>query len=391
MYTRFITLCIVLGIFVPFLTVHAQEDAPTIIQDQFFRAKVVEIHDEQQVDELGQTYMIQEVTVQIRSHEEKGKDVDLTYEVNQGLKGRILKEGDNVVLGKTNPERGTEVSYYISDVYRLNTVYVVLALFAVLVVGFIGWSGVRSFLGLGISFAVILLYVIPHILAGGNPFMIGIIASLLIASTALFIAHGVNIRTTVAFASTFITIVVALFLSEVVVGAARLTGLGSEDAYNLQFANINPIDLTGLLLAGIIIGTLGVLDDITTAQAAAVDEIQKANPKLGFGELYKRGISVGKEHIISLVNTLILAYTGASLPLLLLFSIYTRPVWVTLNSEIVLEEVVRMLIGSSALIIAVPLTTLIAAYLFSEKGQALRVRMGDNIFFRESSHHGHYH
>jgi uncharacterized membrane protein len=125
--------------------------------------------------------------------------------------------------------------------------------------------------------------------------------------------------------------------------------------------------LRGILLAGIIIGTLGVLDDITTAQAAVVEELHLANPSFDAKGLFKRGSSVGREHIISLVNTLVLAYTGASLPLLLLFQVYERPTWLILNSEIIMEEIVRMLIGSIALALAVPLTTYLASWYYANK------------------------
>jgi uncharacterized membrane protein len=143
--------------------------------------------------------------------------------------------------------------------------------------------------------------------------------------------------------------------------------MGSEEAFYLQFAPGASINLRGLLLGGIIIGVMGILDDITTAQTAVVEQIYHANPTLSARELYQRGSIVGREHILSLVNTLVLAYTGASLPLILLFKIYERPAWVTLNSEIIMEEIIRMLVGSITLIIAVPITTFIAAEYYSKK------------------------
>jgi len=156
--------------------------------------------------------------------------------------------------------------------------------------------------------------------------------------------------------------VLALFF----VSVAQLSGTGSEEALLLNVSSTMQINLRGLLLGGMIFGVLGVLDDVTTAQAAAVDEIKKANPKLGFEELYQGGISVGKEHIVSLVNTLVLAYIGSSFPLLLLFSLNQGvPLWITLNSEFIMEEVIRTLVGSTALIFAVPITTVMAAFVFA--------------------------
>jgi len=147
------------------------------------------------------------------------------------------------------------------------------------------------------------------------------------------------------------------------VEGSQLLGLGSEEAMFLQLDPSLTLNLQGLLLSGIIIGTLGVLDDVTASQAAVVDEISKANESLGFKELYKRGLSVGHEHIAALVNTLFLAYAGAALPLFLLFYINkTQPLWVILNGELIAEEIVRTMVGSSALVLAVPITTALAAY-----------------------------
>ena len=154
------------------------------------------------------------------------------------------------------------------------------------------------------------------------------------------------------------------------VGAVRLAsifGMGTEESVLLQFGPLENIDLRGLLLGGIVIGALGVLDDITTAQTAVVDELRRANPRMTFRQLYAAGISVGREHIASLINTLALAYVGASLPLLMLFTINdAMPLWVTLNSEFIAEEIVRTLVGSSALLIAVPISTWCAAQAFAQ-------------------------
>ncbi|HYC80108.1 MAG TPA: YibE/F family protein, partial [Candidatus Binatia bacterium] len=146
------------------------------------------------------------------------------------------------------------------------------------------------------------------------------------------------------------------------------------------------LNLRGLLLGGIILGVLGVLDDITTAQSAAVYEIRRANPALPFKELYSRGLSIGREHISSLVNTLFLAYAGASLPLFLFFTAgdHPQPFWVTLNSEFIAEELIRTLVGSVALMLAVPITTFLAAYYFSR-------RPVEQSAAGEHSHHGHFH
>jgi uncharacterized membrane protein len=161
-----------------------------------------------------------------------------------------------------------------------------------------------------------------------------------------------------------------------------LNGNGTEDAFFLQ-ANSLKINLQGVFLSGIIIGVLGVLDDVTTGQSAAVEELHFANPTLGFSELYRRGLSVGREHIASLVNTLVLAYTGVSFPFLLLYgSRQLQPLWVTLNGNFIAEEIVRTLVGSSVLVIAVPLTTLLAAYYYGRK-RSVEIKLPETRYAKQ--------
>jgi uncharacterized membrane protein len=228
-------------------------------------------------------------------------------------------------------------------------------------------AGLRAVIGLAISFAIIIWYIVPNIIDGGNALLIGMIGTIGIATTSLYIAHGFRARTSIAFVSTLATIGLSLFFAAVFTNVTHLFGLGSEEAFFLSATPEKVFNLRGILIAGIIIGVLGVLDDITTAQAAVVEELHKANKTFGIKELFRRGFSVGREHIVSLVNTLVLAYTGASLPLLLLFDLYNRPAWLVINSEIIMEELVRMLIGSIALLLAVPITTALAAWYFGRR------------------------
>jgi uncharacterized membrane protein len=191
--------------------------------------------------------------------------------------------------------------------------------------------------------------------------------SFAIVLVSLYLAHGFNKRTSVALLSTILVLFLAIGLSFLFVSATMLHGNGSEEAIYLQINPGQNINLQGLLLGGIILGALGVLDDITTGQAAAVDEIHKANPSLSRKELYKRGLSIGHEHIASLINTLALAYAGVALPLFLLFSLnHAAPFWTLLNSEGVAEEIVRTLVGSTVLVLAVPISTHFAAYFFAK-------------------------
>ena len=223
-----------------------------------------------------------------------------------------------------------------------------------------------SLFGLAVSVLIIAFFIFPLIITGWNAFAISVTGAFLIACSTILIAHGCNRRATLALAATCITLMFAVVLAFAGVEFANLFGLGSEESVFLKLDPSLHIDPKGLLLAGIIIGALGVLDDITTSQVSAVDEIRKANPAYGFRRLYKAGMSVGHEHIASMINTLALAYIGASLPMfLILFIGGGAPVWVTLNSAFLAEEIIRTLVGSSALLLATPISTFIAARSFA--------------------------
>lgn len=365
MNTKKIIRSIIIGLLLFPAVVFAQpiEDEP-VRDDDFFRGKVQEVLAESAHEDFGFVTIVQEIRVS--TSEEEVAEVTITNEFAlTDQEQREVKKGSRIVVGKSYV--GGEIRYYVSDVYRVHALLYILAIFALLTFAITRMQGVRAFIGLALSFLVIGWYIVPQILAGSSPVFVALIGTIGIASLSIFIAHGFHARTTVAFISTVVTICAAVWFGSLSVSFVKLFGFGTEEAFFLQSAGLENIDLRGLLLAGMIIGTLGVLDDITTAQAAVVEQLHRANITLKFRELYNRGLAVGKEHIVSLVNTLILAYTGASLPLLLLFSIYKRPLWVTLNSEIMMEEVIRMLVGSITLVIAVPITTYLAALYFHKR------------------------
>jgi uncharacterized membrane protein len=342
------------------------EGVPPPQQDVFEKGKIVDIVEEYESDQYGLPMFVQELHVEVLSGPDTKRTVSVIYEVQPIHKDvRALSQGDRVILGK-QPGQGID-GYYISDVYRIRVLWWIVGFFMLIGILFARMYAIRAFVGLLLSFGVIGYVMIPQILAGANPVLVSLVGTVGIATVSLYIAHGFRTRTTIAFVSTIITIGIAVIVAWLFVHATKLFGMGSEDALFLQYAPIGTINLQGLLLGGIIIGMLGVLDDITTAQSATVEEIHLANRTLSRKELYERGSSVGREHITSLINTLVLAYTGASLPLLLLFRVYERPFWVTLNSEIVMEEVIRMLAGSVALILAVPITTYLAAWWFGRE------------------------
>jgi uncharacterized membrane protein len=346
--------------------------------EAYSRAKVTEIIAQGTRELHGIEYPYQTVTLTIVSGEERGKEVKIRHGDNYQLKKNdYVKEDEIVVLSK--PTTGNPNLYIIVDKYRLPSVAYIFLFFLVLVVFFARRKGVGSILGLAISFAILMFFIVPRIAAGDNPLIIILIGSIAITTITLFLAHGISKRTGIAYISTVITLLLAGIFAYSFILVTRLSGMGSEDAYTLQTGPFAQLNFQGLLLGSIIIGVLGVLDDITTAQSAVVDELKKANPLLKAGELYEKGLSVGQEHIASLVNTLILVYAGSAFPVLLTFTIVSKyqPLWVTLNSQFIVEEIVRSLVGSVALILAVPITTILASWHFGkntveESGKTLK-------------------
>lgn len=308
--------------------------------------------------------------VELRLNDDSDRDVIARYMDDRGTTADDLQVGQEVVLLKTDAIVG-ETNYIITDAYRLPSVLWLLGLFFLVAIVFAGRKGFTSLLGLGASLAVLMLYTVPSIVQGDSPFFVACISAFVIAVLSITLAHGFSKQTGVALGSTLIALVLSLGLSQFFVTTAKLFGLGTEDANTLSLAGLTDIDLRGLLLAGIIIGILGVLDDVATAQTATIKSLAAAGVT-GFKKLYEAGKGVGTEHVVSLVNTLALAYTGASLPLLLLFSFNEGnvPYWMILNSQMITEEVVRTLVGSTALVLAVPISTVCAAWFYSRYPRA---------------------
>lgn len=352
-------------------------------RDEYFRGRVVAIERTDVQEIAGNEHLMQLVRVRIRDR--AGREHDLRAEHSVPLllaRDQALRQGEAVTVARARGPGGP--TYYIVDRYRLSSLLVIFGLFVLAVVWFSRVRGLTSVIGLGVSILVLARFVVPRILTGQSPLAVSLLGALAIASTSIYLAHGFSRRTSVALVGTLITLGIAATLAMAFVRVTGLTGLGSEEALTLQVGSLESLNLRGLLLGGIILGALGVLDDITTAQAAAVEEISRANPRLSVHDLYRRGLSVGQEHITALVNTLVLAYAGASLPLFLIFAIQIdQPLWVTLNSEFVAEEIVRSLVGSLALVFAVPITTWLAAQLL--RGQE------DGGLLSEPGHHLHLH
>lgn len=278
-------------------------------------------------------------------------------------KSQFVKIGQRVVVVQTTGADGQPV-FAIIDTYRLDTLLPFLMLFVAAVIVLSRWRGVGSIVGMLISLLVITKFIVPQIIAGKDPLTISIIGCFFIMTSTLYLAHGFSKQTNVALIATLITLVITGILSVFLVHVMHLTGLGSEDAYSLKLGISSLTNFKGLFLSGILIGALGVLDDVTTGLSASVFELHHANKTMSFTQLVISGLRIGREHVASLVNTLVLAYAGASLPMFMTLIINPNhyPLWTILNSEMIIEEIVRTLSGSLGLIVAVPLTTILAAW-----------------------------
>lgn len=330
----------------PFFTVYAQEK---VVKPVFTEARVEKIFTKDKK---------KTVTVKVTAGALKGKMFTVIVDVSS--RDLNYNKGENVLISYENSKGKEQV--YIVDYVRNKELFLLLFVFVSLVF-FIGRrKGITSFIGMILSFFVIGTFIIPNIVLGNDPLLVSLLGSLFIIPITFYLSHGFNKKTSVAIAGTFFSLVVTGLLAYFFTTLTRLTGLASEEAAFLQAFGSNIVNIKNLLLAGIIIGAMGVLDDITIAQAAVVERLSIANPRYTTRELFTHGMEVGRDHIASLVNTLILVYTGASLPLFLLFYNTNMSYVMVTNQEIVTTEIVRTLVSSIGIVLAVPLTTILASW-----------------------------
>ncbi|WDZ86493.1 YibE/F family protein [Micromonospora cathayae] len=298
-------------------------------------------------------------TVSVDTGPDAGRQVETPIPAGPGAPK--VDVGDKVVLVVlTDPTDPTVSNYSIAAHQRGKPLVWLALVFAVAIVAFGRWRGLAALGGLVVSFGILLLFVLPGIGAGQSPLPVAITGAALIMFVVLYLTHGISAQTSVAVLGTLASLVLTGILGVLATAFTHLTGHGSEDATTLSMFQAD-VDLHGLLLAGIIIGSLGVLDDVTVTQAATVTELAHANPNLTRLQLYRAATRVGRAHIASTVNTIVLAYAGASLPLLLLITADTRGVSEIVTSEFLAQEIVRSIVATLGLIAAVPITTGLAA------------------------------
>jgi uncharacterized membrane protein len=286
----------------------------------------------------------------------EGDTAFLNYVVAPGAPE--IGEGDAIVVGYS-PEAEEGFQYYFADFQRETPLLLLTLLFVVAVLLLGRFGGLRALLGAGASLVVLVVFLLPTLLDGTTPVLAALVAAAAIALLALYLTHGFSHQTSVAYLGTVASLGLTGLLAAVFIAATNLTGLADETVTYLQLS-VGDIDVRGLLLAGVVIGALGVIDDVTVTQVSAVWQLHGADPELSATQLYRSALTIGRDHIASTVNTLVLVYAGASLPLLLLFTQARQPLDRILTGEVVATEVVRTLVGSIGLVASVPITTALA-------------------------------
>jgi len=334
------------------------------------RARVTEIIEDGEIDLGGVIQRYQIARVEILEGKYQNIEMEMDYGKRQVLSNAVyLESGDKVLVTIGSRPDGVLTVYFV-DFVRTSSLLWLAAVFAASILLISHWKGFRSLLSMAFSLFVIIGYIIPHILSGDDPLRVSILGSAILLGITLYLTYGWNLKTHAAVISMFLVLLITGALAGLFIVFTRLTGSGDENAlFLIQMLNTQ-INLRGLLLGGMIIGALGVLDDLVTTQASAVFELHHANPSLGFRDLFQSAMRIGQDHVAATVNTLVLAYAGASLPMLLLFTLGQGNLGYLVNFEFVAEEVVRTLVGSLGLISAVPLTTAIAI-LFALRADSL--------------------
>lgn len=352
------------ALFLSFSFVHAQEPALMEDKDVTLLARVVSIESSelQEVPNTDTRALYQTVVVEFLSGEKQGERITITDSAFE------MEEGDKVYVRHLQTADGGEY-FSIQEPYRLTALFVLLMVFFVTVLLFGGKQGFLSLVALFISFGGVFKFLFPEIIDGGNVVIISTAGALLSLFVVMYLTHGFTRLTTAAFLGCTLSVIATLLLAKYAVTVTALTGFASEESVYLNLATKGGLDFVALLIGGIIIGVIGVIDDVAITQASVVNQIKATNPKIPALDLYAKALKVGKDHMGAVINTLILAYAGASLPLVLLLYVSNAPALELLNREVIATEIVRSVVGSIGLILAVPLTTAIAVFLMKGKNE----------------------
>jgi uncharacterized membrane protein len=309
---------------------------------------------------------VQKLEVKLLSGDKEGDTVEVKNSLTNEVGGIEYEMGDRVQL-ELNENDETGRNYYIVGYVRKIPILVLSLIFVILAILVGQIKGLTALISLGMTFVVIFTYTLPNMYAGKSPVIISIITILFIIPITFYVAHGFNKKTSISVVGALIAISLTVMFAQVAVNATRLTGFGTDEANILNVLSRKDFDMRGLLLAGMIISSVGVLDDVTISQAGVVEKLKEVNNKLKFKELFTQSMEIGHDHIASMINTLVLVYAGASLPLLLIFVESPKSLGNVINMPFIAEEIVRMIVGSVSLILAVPVTSLIASLVYEDE------------------------
>ncbi|MBI5952112.1 MAG: YibE/F family protein [Chloroflexi bacterium] len=353
-----------------FARVEVPGDGFSTVGSDTVRAEVVQIIEEGEVTMGEHTQKYQVARVKILEGQYEGIPMEIDYGKRQVRSDEYdLVVGDQVMVSISKTPENVVNAYFV-DFVRTTPMLWLAAIFAIAIIVISRWKGVGALLSMVFSLYIIIGYIIPRILVGEDPLKVSIVGSIILLGVTLYLTYGWTLKTHAAVLSMIVVLLITGALSALFVVFAKLNGTGDENVMFLMQLMETPINLRGLLLGGMIIGALGVLDDLVTTQASAVFELHHANPNFGFRALYNSAMRIGQDHVAATVNTLVLAYAGASLPMLLMFSLARGDYGYLVNFSFIAEEVVRTLVGSLGLIAAVPITTAVAIF-FAQRSESL--------------------
>jgi uncharacterized membrane protein len=320
-----------------------------------YRGKVLEVVNQElrNIPGTDTEHLYQTIRAEVLDGPNLGKEITIENDYFE------LKEGDKFYFNHNIYLDGREV-YGVINIDRKDFLFLLIGIFVLTIILFGGWQGVRALFALIGSFFAIFYILVPGLLGGWNPLLSSFLVASSILFAAIFFTHGFNKESAVAYFGTVISVLLTGVFAIFAVHGSSLSGFVADESVYLNFNTRGSLDFTALLLGSIIIGVLGVLDDIAVTQSAVVTELYNSNPNISKIEVYKRAMRIGREHVGALVNTLVLAYTGASLPLLLYFYLIPTSLGATVNSEIFATEIVRIIVGSIGLVMTVPIVTFLA-------------------------------
>lgn len=345
-------------------TTYAQSETPKT--EVKFKAKITRIEEASCPQDYGEGNCLF-AELEILNGSRKGEVVNTITRIDDDPRLEYLhyEQGDKVYL--VEGQIADQTHFFIKEPIRYPSIFPLLVIFVLVVIIIGGIQGFSSLIGLGLTFVIILGLIIPMMLSGNSPILVSIIGGALMLTTAVYLSHGFNRKSSIALLGTISALLISAILAVLYTEFVKLTGYSSDDATFLAQSIDKEINIRGILLASLILGSIGVLDDVTVGQASIVFELHKANPSLSAKELFARAMNVGKDHIASMVNTLVLAYTAASLPLVMLFVAYSASLEEIINTELISEEIVRTLVGSIGLVLSLPITTFLACYYIGTK------------------------